>query len=87
MSCWRENCLEYACEQGYQFNLIATEDGRDVFRLGFTTTTCGGFQSIPELGSFNLAGDRMRRLRYQVERYKKAGRLHHERVRRRERPS
>ena len=66
--------LECAEAQGYQLSLIATEGGREILeRLGFTTTPCGSLQAISDLRSFTLTGNRMRRLRYQVEHYRKLG--------------
>jgi acyl transferase domain-containing protein/acyl carrier protein len=69
-----QELLKYAEEHGYQLNLIATESGIGVLQgLNFSTTPCGSFQSISDLSSFTLHGNKMRRLRYQVDHYKRQG--------------
>ncbi|HSK64911.1 MAG TPA: SDR family NAD(P)-dependent oxidoreductase [Pyrinomonadaceae bacterium] len=62
--------LEYCQSRHYLLNLIATETGTPTLtELGFSTTPCGVLQSIASLKAFTLDGNRMRRLRYLVQRY------------------
>ncbi|HEX8186070.1 MAG TPA: polyketide synthase dehydratase domain-containing protein, partial [Blastocatellia bacterium] len=64
----------YAKREGLQLNLLAEEPEAAALRsLGFTTTPFGAIQSITDLTAFNLKGNRMRRLRYQVSRYERLG--------------
>ncbi len=66
--------LEYCEARHYQLNLIATESGTPTLTsLGFSTTPCGALQSITGLQTFTLEGNRMRRLRYLVQRYQSEG--------------
>src|SRR5262249_6461362 len=66
--------LEYCKAKRYQLNLIATETGTpELAELGFSTTPCGALQSIADLKTFTLDGNRMRRLRYLVQRYQPGG--------------
>jgi NAD(P)-dependent dehydrogenase (short-subunit alcohol dehydrogenase family)/aryl carrier-like protein len=68
--------LEFCRNKGYQLNLIATESGTPTLTaLGFSTTPCGVLQSIPDLKPFTLDGNRMRRLRYLVQRYQPGGKV------------
>ncbi|HKR14760.1 MAG TPA: amino acid adenylation domain-containing protein, partial [Pyrinomonadaceae bacterium] len=61
---------EYCQSRRYQLNLIATESGTTTLTdFGFSTTPCGALQSIADLKNFTLDGNRMRRLRYLVQRY------------------
>ncbi|HEX5884362.1 MAG TPA: SDR family NAD(P)-dependent oxidoreductase, partial [Pyrinomonadaceae bacterium] len=68
--------LEYCEARYYQLNLIATESGTPTLTaLGFSTTPCGALQLITDLQTFTLAGNRMRRLRYLVQRYQSEGKV------------
>ncbi|HEX5876530.1 MAG TPA: SDR family NAD(P)-dependent oxidoreductase, partial [Pyrinomonadaceae bacterium] len=67
---------EYCQSKRLQLNLIATESGTPALReLGFSTTPCGALQSITDLKNFTLDGNRMRRLRYLVQRYEPGGKI------------
>jgi NAD(P)-dependent dehydrogenase (short-subunit alcohol dehydrogenase family)/acyl carrier protein len=67
---------EYCGAKRYQLNLIATESGTPALKdLGFSTTPCGALQSITDLKNFTLDGNRMRRLRYLVQRYQPRGKV------------
>lgn len=67
---------EYCESKRFQLNLIATESGTPALKeLGFTTTPCGALQSITDLKNFTLDGNKMRRLRYLVQRYQPGGRV------------
>ncbi|HKY44287.1 MAG TPA: beta-ketoacyl synthase N-terminal-like domain-containing protein, partial [Pyrinomonadaceae bacterium] len=68
--------LEHCHARRYQLNLIATESGTPTLtELGFSTTPCGALQSITDLKNFTLDGNRMRRLRYLVQRYQPGGKV------------
>ena len=66
--------LAYSDKLKVQLNLLAKEAETPVLRgLGFNTTPCGVLQTIEDLKSFTLKGNRMRRLRYLVGHYEKFG--------------
>ncbi|HEV7672588.1 MAG TPA: SDR family NAD(P)-dependent oxidoreductase [Thermoanaerobaculia bacterium] len=65
--------LDFARERGFVLHVLEETASRldRLVRLGFSTTRVGTWQDIEDLGAFTLAGNRMRRLRYLVDRYRK----------------
>ncbi|HSR49831.1 MAG TPA: SDR family NAD(P)-dependent oxidoreductase, partial [Acidobacteriota bacterium] len=63
--------LRSHCSQaGLNLNLVADQTQADVLsQMGLTTTPCGVLQKLTDLQHFSLRGNRMRRLRYWVNRY------------------
>ncbi|MEM7050085.1 MAG: SDR family NAD(P)-dependent oxidoreductase [Acidobacteriota bacterium] len=66
--------LAYAKEAQREAFFFATEEHAfRLRRLGFTTTPCGALQTLADLRSFTLTGNRMRRLRYLVQKFERGG--------------
>lgn len=65
--------LDFARERGFVLHVLEETASRldRLVRLGFSTTRVGTWQDIEDLGAFTLGGNRMRRLRYLVDRYRK----------------
>ncbi|MEO7324485.1 MAG: SDR family NAD(P)-dependent oxidoreductase [Dokdonella sp.] len=62
------------CEhKGYQLNILSHKPLAAIAGMGFTATPFGVVQRIPNLPEFTLEGGAMRRLRYQVSTFEKAG--------------
>ena len=66
--------MAYAEENSLQINLMAHEVRVDDLKAcGFTTTPLGIWQRIQPLADFTTNGQKMRRLRYLVSKYRKRG--------------
>lgn len=64
----------YAEENNLQVNLMAHEVRvNDLKACGFTTTPLGIWQRVQPLSDFTINGQKMRRLRYLVSKYRKRG--------------
>ena len=62
------------CERkGYQLNILSHRPLAEIGGVAFTATPFGVVQRIVDLPSFTLEGGAMRRLRYQVGTFEKAG--------------
>ena len=65
--------LRYCAENDLQFNLFAEQPLPAIGGKTFTATPFGVMQRVVDLPSFTLEGQAMRRLRYQVSKFSKAG--------------
>ena len=68
-----EQLYRYCGENGLQFNLFAEQPLPLISGNAFSATPFGAMQRILDLPSFTLEGQEMRRLRYQVSKFSKAG--------------
>ena len=61
-----------------ELHLLEIDENRldRLAELGWSTTPIGVWQNIEDLASFNLAGNRMRRLRYMTSRFERSGQVH-----------
>ncbi len=64
----------HCVRQRLELNLIADEELSSIGTVAFSSTPFGGLQRILNLQEFTLEGGAMRRLRYQVSKFEKAGR-------------
>jgi len=66
---------EVCARQGLALHLLEMSAPRleAIHRLGFSATRIGTWQDVEDLPAFQLAGGRMRRLRYVVQRYQGSG--------------
>ncbi|CAJ3337977.1 polyketide synthase, type I [Burkholderia pseudomallei] len=68
--------LAYCDRHGYAFGYLDLSEGRKPdleAQCGLLAAPVGVVQIVEAIASFSLAGGRMRRLRYMVERFRKAG--------------
>lgn len=66
--------LAYCSEQSYQFGYLDMSEGRKLdleASCGLLSTPVGVIQTMENIRDFSLAGGRMRRLRYMVEKFRK----------------
>ena len=68
-----EEILRYCTARGLQLNLLADEQIEAIGETRMTTTPFGALQRVGGLQQFTLDGGPMRRLRYQVQKFQKAG--------------
>ncbi|HEX6095443.1 MAG TPA: SDR family NAD(P)-dependent oxidoreductase [Thermoanaerobaculia bacterium] len=69
----REEMYRYCEENGYQLNFLNDGDIEPICGRSFSATPFGAMQRIEKLAEFRLDGGAMRRLRYQVSKFQKAG--------------
>ncbi|MBV9496091.1 MAG: polyketide synthase dehydratase domain-containing protein, partial [Acidobacteria bacterium] len=69
----REEMFRYCEANGYQLNFLNDKDIDPICGKSFSATPFGAMQRIDHLREFNLDGGPMRRLRYQVSKFQKAG--------------
>ncbi|WP_329213072.1 SDR family NAD(P)-dependent oxidoreductase [Streptomyces sp. NBC_01485] len=65
--------VDYADRHGLEPSFLSVERIESVADVRFTSTPFGAVQRLNDLSSFTLAGSRMRRLRYMVNRFEAAG--------------
>ncbi|WP_144408729.1 SDR family NAD(P)-dependent oxidoreductase [Chromobacterium vaccinii] len=63
----------YCESRGYQLNMLTDAPVETVGETAFSSTPFGVVQRVLDIGSFTLEGGAMRRLRYQVSKFEKAG--------------
>lgn len=68
-----EEMLAHCTAQNLQLNIFTDRVLGSVASKRFSSTPFGALQRIPGLGKFSLEGGAMRRLRYQVTKFEKAG--------------
>lgn len=68
-----EECLAHCRRHGLQLNFFTDAPVTDIAGVSFSSTPFGVLQRINDLKSFSLEGGAMRRLRYQVGKFEKAG--------------
>ncbi|MBX3711508.1 MAG: SDR family NAD(P)-dependent oxidoreductase [Lysobacter sp.] len=68
-----EECLAHCRRHGLQLNLFMDAPVTDIAGVSFSSTPFGVLQRVNDLKSFSLEGGAMRRLRYQVGKFEKAG--------------
>src|ERR1041385_3706406 len=76
-----EEMCQYCEANSFQLNIIADEQLPPIGGTTFSATPFGVLQRIVNLPSFSLEGGDMRRLRYQVSKFQKAGRCRTEEYR------
>ncbi|HYC89890.1 MAG TPA: SDR family NAD(P)-dependent oxidoreductase [Thermoanaerobaculia bacterium] len=76
-----EEMYRYCESRGFQLNALAAEEFPPVGGRAFTATPFGAMQRVRNLQEFRLDGGPMRRLRYQLSKFEKAGRCHTEEYR------
>lgn len=64
---------EYCVGHNLQLNMFMDREITEVAGVAFTTTPFGVLQRVTDLQQFSLQGSAMRRLRYQVSKFEKAG--------------
>jgi polyketide synthase PksN len=64
---------EHCAERKLELNILAEHEIGQIGTISFSSTPFGALQRILNLRSFTLEGAAMRRLRYQVSRFEKAG--------------
>lgn len=65
--------LQHCKERGLQLNVLCDEPLTDIAGVPFSATPFGVLQRIVRLQDFSLEGGPMRRLRYQVSKFRSAG--------------
>lgn len=65
--------LQYCAEKNFQLNIFADELIESIGTVRFSATPFGVLQRILNLPEFTIEGGAMRRLRYQVAKFQKAG--------------
>ncbi len=65
--------LSYCTERGYQLNIFVDQLLAPINGVAFSATPFGALQRMVGLQEFSLDGGAMRRLRYQVSKFEKAG--------------
>jgi acyl transferase domain-containing protein/tryptophanase/pimeloyl-ACP methyl ester carboxylesterase/acyl carrier protein/SAM-dependent methyltransferase len=65
--------LRYAAEHGLRASFLSMLPLAEVDGTAVTTTPFGAVQRLEDLGGFSLAGSKMARLRYMVQRFDRAG--------------
>lgn len=65
--------LQYCRDAGKEFNLLADEQIDKLGEFAMSATPFGAMQRVFDLPNFSLNGGKMRRLRYQVSKFEKAG--------------
>jgi polyketide synthase PksN len=68
-----QEVYRYCKDNDYQLNLLATEPLGTIGDIPFSSTPFGVLQRVSKLETFSLEGGSMRRLRYQVSKFKKSG--------------
>ena len=69
----REEMYRYCEANGYQLNFLNDGDIEPICGRSFSATPFGAMQRIENIREFRLDGGPMRRLRYQVSKFQKAG--------------
>lgn len=64
---------EHCDRHGLQLNMLAAEELASIGGAAFSSTPFGVLQRVVDLPNFTLDGNAMRRLRYQVSKFQKAG--------------
>jgi len=68
-----EEMLRYCETRGFQLNVLADQEIREIGGTAFSSTPFGALQRMVNLKEFKLEGGAMRRLRYQVSKFQSAG--------------
>jgi polyketide synthase PksN len=68
-----EEIYRYCVENNFELNLFTSEQIRSIGSVSFSATPFGILSRIADLENFSLEGSAMRRLRYQVSKFSKAG--------------
>ena len=76
-----EEMVRHCEARGFQLNVLADQELPSVGGTSFSATPFGALQRIEKLQEFTLDGGPMRRLRYQVQKFQKAGRCRTEEYR------
>jgi acyl transferase domain-containing protein/tryptophanase/acyl carrier protein len=63
----------YCAEKNFQLNIFLDEPVKSVGEIRFSATPFGALQRVLNIQNFTLEGGAMRRLRYQVSKFEKAG--------------
>jgi len=64
---------QYCAENNFELNIFSVEQIHSVGNIPFSATPFGVAQRITNLQEFTLRGNKMRRLRYQVSKFERAG--------------
>jgi polyketide synthase PksN len=68
-----QEMYEHCASRGLQLNIFTDRVLESVGAVGFSSTPFGALQRVTDLQNFSLEGGAMRRLRYQVSKFAKAG--------------
>ncbi|MBD3317876.1 MAG: DUF2156 domain-containing protein, partial [Chitinivibrionales bacterium] len=72
---------EYCNKHNFELNLFSDRQLECIGDIACTATPFGAMQRIPNISNFSLKGNKMRRLRYQVTKFEKAGKCRTEEYR------
>ncbi len=64
---------EHCARHGLELNMLAADELASIGGVAFSSTPFGVLQRVVDLPAFTLDGNAMRRLRYQVSKFQKAG--------------
>jgi len=68
-----EQMCQYCVSRDFELSILTADEISAIGKTAFSSTPFGALQRILDLQSFTLSGNAMRRLRYQVSKFEKAG--------------